>query len=111
MTAPCTLDNTAGDPPVSARVGYWVVGVPDGQDTAYLRMVVDGLTARGWHVGTDLWPDQFVGLGGPDRYGTAAAAASSTADDGRGRSTPTCRRRDRLGFAAGDEARHVPARS
>ncbi|NKS73950.1 hypothetical protein GS531_16995 [Rhodococcus hoagii] len=47
MTAPCTWDDTQGDPPVSARVGYWVVGVPDGRTREYLQMIVDGLTAGG----------------------------------------------------------------
>lgn len=75
-TAPCTLDNTAGAPPVYAYVGYWVVGVPEGRDTAYLQTIVDGLTARGWHIGTDSRPtDQFVTLGGPDRYGLQLSIA------------------------------------
>lgn len=76
MTAPCTWDDTHGDPPVSARVGYWVVGVPDGRTREYLQMIVDGLTSGGWHVGTDSRPtDQFVGLADPDRYGMAVQIA------------------------------------
>lgn len=67
ITVPCDDNDISGDGPEQVQLGYWVVGVPAGQNSHFFDLIRDAWTGRGFilHPEADSrWAPVFT----PDGY-------------------------------------------
>lgn len=50
ITVPCNDSDLVTDGPVQAQIGYWVIGVPPGDNARYFGLIRDSWTQRGWSL-------------------------------------------------------------
>lgn len=74
ITVPCNDSNLVTDSPVQAQIGYWVVGVPDGENTRYFGLIRDSWTQRGWSLNPASDP-RWASVATPDGYSLAVQDA------------------------------------
>jgi hypothetical protein len=75
ITVPCDDNETSPDGPVQAQTGYWVVGVPAGQNANYFNMIQNYWTARGYRS-TPGANAQWVAVKTSDGYSLALTDAN-----------------------------------
>ncbi|WP_405498273.1 hypothetical protein [Nocardia sp. NBC_00511] len=68
VTVPCQDGNLQTGGPQQVQVGYWVVGIPAGQDSHYFELIRNIWTQRGFQLQSD-GTAEWAPVTTPDGYG------------------------------------------